>query len=414
MNKVFFKAEIKMASPLAVGSGKDEYTDNDVLTDHNGVPYIPGTTLSGVIRHFLEKNGIDVNIIFGFSSKKEDKESEIIIYEAFPIQNSFFKNIRDGVGIDLDTGVAMDTAKFDYEIIEPTGSFLLRIEIDGDEVSDYKQILSLIVKGINSGEIRFGAKTNRGMGKFEVTESKLLECKDIDSLIDFEWDSGSFVSFTAQDIELADKKYKDEEFRIKSFILIANNATLATKDNKVINSEQLTGYYLNDYGKHEKRCVIPGTAWAGVFKHHFYKMLKSVDKAALESVGIKNIKEFLSDIFGSTNAASRLVFDQSDLKINAEGENNPDKATLINSTRNAIDRFTGGASDKMLFTNKLAFGGKVKLSIILKSGLSEEKVTLVDSLIKQTICDIKEGIVNIGGLGGIGGGVLGGAENGEN
>lgn len=415
MNRVFFRAVLKMLSPMCVGSGQDEYTDNDVLIDKNGNPFIPGTTLAGVMRHFLEKNGIAVNEIFGFSSKNEDKESDIIIYEAFPTKDFFIKNFRDGIGIDLDTGVTIGTAKFDYEIIEPTGSFLLRIEIDGDKVSDYKRILSLIVKGINCGEIRFGAKTNRGMGKFEVKDSKWFECKDIDSLIDFKWDSDKFTDFTVQDIELADKKYKiDEEFIIKSFILIANNATLAKKDNKVINSEQLTGYYINDDGKREKRCVIPGTAWTGVFKHHFYRMLRSIDEIALETVGINDVKAFLSDLFGNTNAESRIAFDQSDIEINSKGENNPDKATLINSTGNAIDRFTGGASDKMLFTNKLAFGGKVKLSIILKSGLSEERVRLVDSLIKQTICDIKEGVVNIGGLGGIGGGVLGGVENGEN
>lgn len=414
MNKVFFTAELKMLSPLSVGSGKDEYTDNDVLIDKNGLPYIPGTTLTGVIRHFLKKNRIDVDSILGFSLEAEDKESNIIIHEAFPINNSFVKNFRDGIGIDLDTGVTMDTAKFDYEVFEPTGAFLLRMELDGDKVSDYNQILSLIVNGINSGEIRFGAKTNRGLGKFEVTNSKWFECNDIDDYIDFSWDSDKFIDFIARNCELMDKKYIEEDLRVKSFILIANNATLAQKNDKVINAEQLTGYYTNDDGKREERCIIPGTAWAGVFKHHFYKMLKSVDKTALEYLGITDIKTFLSDIFGSSESASKLVFDQSDIEINKQGENNPDKATLINSTRNAIDRFTGGASDKMLFTNKLAFCGKLTLSIKIKSGLEENKARLVDSLIMQTINDIKEGIVNIGGLGGIGGGVLGGVEDGEN
>ena len=43
---------IEAETPLAVGSGeKDILTDALVATDVNGLPYIPGTAIAGVLRH---------------------------------------------------------------------------------------------------------------------------------------------------------------------------------------------------------------------------------------------------------------------------------------------------------------------------------------------------------------------------
>ena len=46
---------IEAETPLAVGSGeKDVLTDALVATDVNGLPYIPGTAIAGVVRHMIE------------------------------------------------------------------------------------------------------------------------------------------------------------------------------------------------------------------------------------------------------------------------------------------------------------------------------------------------------------------------
>ena len=45
---------IEAKTPIAVGSGeKDVITDALVATDVNGLPYIPGTALAGVVRSMI-------------------------------------------------------------------------------------------------------------------------------------------------------------------------------------------------------------------------------------------------------------------------------------------------------------------------------------------------------------------------
>ena len=47
---------VEAATPLAVGSGNKGLTiDRLVIKDANGLPFIPGTSLAGVVRHELKR-----------------------------------------------------------------------------------------------------------------------------------------------------------------------------------------------------------------------------------------------------------------------------------------------------------------------------------------------------------------------
>ena len=59
---------IEATTPLAIGSGeKNMITDQIILSDVNGLPYIPGTSLAGIIRHAL---GEEISIQFLFDNFK--------------------------------------------------------------------------------------------------------------------------------------------------------------------------------------------------------------------------------------------------------------------------------------------------------------------------------------------------------
>jgi len=83
---IFLRAVLTATSPLMVGSGENENTDKDVMTDANGKPYIPATALAGVCRHYFNNDGE----IFGFQSDNKDdngetikgQQSKIIFYDA--------------------------------------------------------------------------------------------------------------------------------------------------------------------------------------------------------------------------------------------------------------------------------------------------------------------------------------------
>ena len=77
---------IEAKTPLAVGSGeKNIMTDALVATDVNGLPYIPGTTIAGVLRHMInalnpKRNNFGqtmADIIFGYQETEEQKEERI-------------------------------------------------------------------------------------------------------------------------------------------------------------------------------------------------------------------------------------------------------------------------------------------------------------------------------------------------
>ena len=72
--------------------------------------------------------------------------------------------IRDGVAIDRDTGIAVDQAKFDYEVVPSQTEFTLQIILE--DVSD--QDLALFAVGISEftqeGSAAIGGLTSRGLG----------------------------------------------------------------------------------------------------------------------------------------------------------------------------------------------------------------------------------------------------------
>lgn len=379
MNRLFLKATMVCVSPIAVGSGKSEYTDSDVLVDSEGRPFIPGTTIAGVCRHYLEDQGENVSDLFG-SDRNENSDSKIIFYEAFPKSETVIGQ-RDGVAINYDTETAKDGALFNYEIVGEGSKFDLRIELNDDENNNGKEYIKKIVNGFNNGFIRIGFKTNRGFGRVRLNQCKLAEITDINELINFSWDKVT-EDFEANDD--SDSKYETHSYNLtlKSFLMISDNSTLEEKDGELINAAQLE----NTSGSP----VIPGTVWSGIFRHYCYKVMLEVYKSQ------ETAKDKVNKIFGDTKNASKIIFDESVIS---------DGAPMC-ITRNAIDRFTGGACYKKLFTNRPVFGGTTTLNVIIKNTLGPEMKNLVLNLLDLFIEEIKAGFVNIGSMGSVGGGIF--------
>ena len=64
--RMIARITLEATSPLAVGSGeKDIITDAPVTRDVNDLPYIPGTSLMGIIRHSM-KDLKESDSIFGY------------------------------------------------------------------------------------------------------------------------------------------------------------------------------------------------------------------------------------------------------------------------------------------------------------------------------------------------------------
>lgn len=387
MNKIFLQADLVCTSPICIGNGVSAFTDNDLLVDGEGIPFIPGTSLAGVCRHYMDAiDSEKTNIIFGSKNDSINDighESKIIFYDAFPIKLTPI-GFRDGVAIDEITSTAKDTAKFDYEILNAGAVFRLKIEMDDSD----EEYLKKIVAGFQLGEIRIGSKAKRGLGRVTLKNVHIKTITNLKDLIDFSWDNMQAEDCYEPELSSGLYEKKNYHFNLKSFLLIANKATTEVSNNSFINSEQLVNA--------EKKPVIPGTSWAGLFRHYFVRVLGEC------GYGIDSIGRLVNEVFGFSKGsengqASNIVFDESVIESSS--------SMLV--TRNAVDRFTGGACDKKLFTNRIAFGGTGTLTILLRADcICEETKALVCNLIELFIQELNEGYLNLGAMGSVGGGIL--------
>lgn len=62
--KLVVRVIIEAQTPLCIGSGeKSILTDSEVMRDVNGLPYIPGTTLAGVLRKELSEEKAEYYLV---------------------------------------------------------------------------------------------------------------------------------------------------------------------------------------------------------------------------------------------------------------------------------------------------------------------------------------------------------------
>jgi CRISPR/Cas system CMR subunit Cmr4 (Cas7 group RAMP superfamily) len=193
MNKKIYLAQfiIETTTPFAIRSGdKGINIDSLVARDANDLPYLPGTSLTGVLRSLLASNPEMKEWDQWFGNHLKDEKlssgSRLILTDGYMVDedgktvlnglqgnlSSFAKSfktniIRDRVKINAK-GVAINGAKFDEELI-PKGvrfSFMLELLDDKNEIED-KHWLALLEQ-FNAPEFRLGSGTRNGRGVFEI------------------------------------------------------------------------------------------------------------------------------------------------------------------------------------------------------------------------------------------------------
>ncbi|KKN48318.1 hypothetical protein LCGC14_0654100 [marine sediment metagenome] len=407
--KYYVKGKLLFKSPLVLGSGEESNSDKDLIRNWYNKVFIPGFGIAGPSRHFLdsilEDDGKEehelIRQVFG-EREKDSRQSLIIFYDGDQMENVTI-NIRDGVALDYLTKIAKDTAKYNYEIMEPGAHCRFRIELtirgkqEKEEVSKIENILFLILNGFSKRDIRLGAKNARGYGEVELCDVKILKLdisneKDRDKWIGFEWDDFKEGNIHMGELPQSLKtiQTRDEikvEFKIPYSMLIRAPNPDPKEEDMV---------HLSSNGK----SIITGTTWAGALRNSLFQISREIDKQ-------KGIEEIVEKLFGFAKTRgkvpkyenraqkSRIFIKESII------ENNE----LLNNTRNKIDRFSGGTVDTALFTEKPSFGGEVVLNIVINNAKEYEK-----GLVLLGIKEMWHGLQPIGGGSNIGRGILEGCK----
>lgn len=444
---------LEASTPLFVGSGESSLLkDSLVQKDHNGMPMIQGTSLTGVLRHGMQDTENDKtkwNQIFGHQNGKDGLGSRLRISSAYLILNdnkvgegfenidsktkSKFDNLpsRQHVRIN-DKGVAIKNGLFDNEVVYKGAKFKFEIELTGNEQD--KLVWNEILNQFNSALFRVGQGTRNGYGNLKVAN---IKTKTFDLKIDFEAYT-NFNSSLNDDTCLVDFKienskkdglthYKLELTPDGLFFNFSEGFGDDEVDNKPLEEEIII--YKNNKIDFETQTVIPAASIKGAIAHrtafHFNKLkgkfadILNKEHKAIRDIQIKmltgNFNDAVHQLFGGEEGGMRLKADEksfqsivyeSETKEGQRGKVIIDDLYFSNNevindkifNHVAIDRFTGGAMDGALFSEKssrLINDTKLELNIAVEQANIDENVI---KAFENALIDICKGLLPLGGM----------------
>lgn len=234
VNRYTFTGDIRTKTALHIGANQDvlapRAVDNGFIKDVNGDPFIPGSSLKGVMRSFLERvlrNDENSNVCsvdniclkdFSLLSKKvkilkeafpnaeevsdemaskyvydhicavcrifggANNAAKLMIRDARLKEGSVFAGfeIRNGVTIDRDTNTAARGKLFEVEVVPADTVFSFKAVGENLTDEEYKDVL-VMLKSMQEGFIDIGGMTTRGCGSIELENVQIekIEGKEI-------------------------------------------------------------------------------------------------------------------------------------------------------------------------------------------------------------------------------------------
>jgi CRISPR/Cas system CSM-associated protein Csm3 (group 7 of RAMP superfamily) len=391
---IYFKIIFELLTPLSIGSGNSKNTDNDVIYDSRGVPYIPATSIAGIMKNCLT-NDAHKEKIFGCNKNNDSiSSSPIKIYDAVQTKESSV-SIRNCV--KLTKKVAEKGLKFDFEAVETGAEFTGYVELEKKSCV-YEEDIIKIFSLINDGLLRFGSKSTRGYGKMRLKSIKRMffDFSDgYDKWLDFDmfnekcWEN-------AENITLPKSAVEDTVILLKlkqnGAVSIRNYFTDVAKENETAPNYK----YL---ALRDGKPVIPGTSWCGAFRQRFAEFSDKERTERLFGYVEENDKKYSSTLnpLQENNdkgkcSKSRIVFSESIIE----------SYTSKQITRNSIDRFSAATKAGALYTELTCYNGTTELEILL-SNMADK---IDRNILSAVISDLDNGYLAIGGLTSIGRGLF--------
>ncbi|RMG02439.1 MAG: hypothetical protein D6741_03740, partial [Planctomycetota bacterium] len=164
------------------GFGEDVETDLPLARDGTGRYYIPGTSIAGALRQWcLRAFGPEtVRDVWGFQGRGNSGHASLVELDDMTLADEVdpFVEIRDGVGIDRQWGVAAEHIKFDRAVL-PRGTslrFCMTVLVPSPDLRNMAlAMLGNLRDALAAGRIRLGAAKSRGLGKIVLENARIVE-----------------------------------------------------------------------------------------------------------------------------------------------------------------------------------------------------------------------------------------------
>ena len=423
---------IEAKTPLNIGSGnKGIKSDSLVLRDLNGLPFIPGTTIAGLLRHTLGKDedkymgsqqigspliiteakmlDCDGSVLDGIIPQEKLNSELLAHFRQLPIRQHAKIGHR---------GATLKGGKFDEEVVLKGTRFCFEMEMlsssNEDEVK-FKELLNTF----NSETFRIGSGSRSGFGEIEVVGSQCQYMKiDLSneeqkkwylkksSLLCEKWQNAEVLKLNRSDT----KGWTSYTLQLKpvDFMLFGSGFGNDKADMTFVRESFV------DWSKapakvidREHVVLIPASSVKGALSHRlafYYNKLKGVFADTLVE------GEKIEDHVGKNNEAVKVVFGSegekdADGKMQNKLRGNVLISDIIQETsvspkilnHVSIDRFTGGAIDGALFSEETLYakGQSFELKLLVNNSAFDDKD--VKTAFEDTLKDLCSGMLPLGG-----------------
>lgn len=426
---------IEAKTPLAVSSGnKNVMTDSVVALDVNELPFIPGTSIAGIIRHTLPKEVAEE--FFGYQKGDKDGHGSMLLFSEAKMIGEEGKVVDGMSSIDFDKsdfykhfkelpirqharinhqGVTVKTGKFDEQVVFKGTRFCFEMEMVATDDEKYKTMFESVIGKLNSSSFRVGSGTRSGFGEIKVVSCQkkdydLTKSEDRKSYINkssslaapWEGDKYEFtnnseqwdryeLSLTPTDFFMFGSGFGDEDVDMKP----VEECYIKWNGNKP------------EFVKSSQVVLIPASSLKGALAHrvaYHYNDITGIKADELEPEDFKNY-------VGNKNKAVKALF-------GSEGEKDKDSKKMKDQQRGnilfsdimedkkkdnkimnhvAIDRFTGGAIDGALFSEKVTDGrGEHYATTLLVNNDAIIDADIKEAL-NRALRDLCKGMLPLGG-----------------
>lgn len=422
---------IETKTPLNIGSGnKGIKSDSLVLRDVNGLPFIPGTTIAGLLRHTLGKDeetymgsqqkgspliiteakmlDCDGTVLDGIIPQEKLNDEFLVNYRQLPIRQHAKIGHR---------GATVKGGKFDEEVVLKGTRFCFEMEMlsEKDDDAKFKELLDTLT----SDTFRIGSGSRSGFGEIEVVGNQCKYKKiSLDNPEQRKWylAKSSSLSDEWQDAEIIKLNKPNSEgwtlykLQLKpvDFMLFGSGFGNDKADMTYVRESFVdwTGGQTHVKDR-EKVILIPASSIKGAVSHRLafhYNKLKGVFADTLAA------GEKLEDHVGNNNEAVKAVFgSEGEKDVNGKMKNKQrgnvlmsdiiQKASFMPKILNhvSIDRFTGGAIDGALFNEETLYanGLSFELNLLVHNSAFDDKD--VKEAFESTLIDLCSGMLPLGG-----------------
>lgn len=192
---------LELEAPLHIGSGRgDLRTDSLILLDRRGVPYVPGSSLTGLLREVTRELAAAVGCaeltedLWGSGTEEAEKTlSAVEVSDALLREDEDYARARAGalevrehVGLRRDREVAREQIKFDREVAPRGLRFWFELQI-GDPTETEQAMLNELFSLLSRRGGSLGGRVGTGLGEFalHLCSSTRTNMKNPDQLLAF-------------------------------------------------------------------------------------------------------------------------------------------------------------------------------------------------------------------------------------